>query len=109
MKIIAATFIPLFVMALATPAIAQENRSSGPAAPGAPASTAKAGDTVYDKTGKVVGTIESIDGGNATIATATGKATVPLDALTSGSKGPTIGMSKAQLEAKQNAAKGPTP
>jgi hypothetical protein len=86
-KTIATAFLSLLALGLATPAFGQENPSAGPARPSAPAVTAKAGDTVYDKTGKVVGTVESTEGGNAVIATATGKATVPLDALTSGSKG----------------------
>ena len=108
MKTIATAFIPLFALGLVTPAIAQENPSA-PATRAAPAS-AKAGDTVYDKTGEVVGTVESIAGQNAVISTTTGKATIPLGALTSGSKGPTIGMTKAELDAAmQNAAKGPTP
>jgi hypothetical protein len=108
-KTFATAFLPLFAIGLAMPAIAQENPSSGPAAPAARASAAKAGDTVYDKSGEVVGTVESIEGQNAVISTATGKATIPVGALTSGSKGPMIAMTKAQLEARQNAAKGPTP
>jgi hypothetical protein len=109
MKTIATAFLPLFAIGLATPAIAQQYPSTGPAGPAAPSSAAKAGDTVYDKTGEVVGTVESIEGQNAVISTASGKANVPLIAITSGSKGPTIGMTKAQLEAKQNASTGPKP
>jgi hypothetical protein len=106
-KTTATAFLPLFALGLATPVIAQENPAPAPAAP---AGTAKAGDTLYDKTGEVVGTVESINGQNAVISTASGKATIPLGALTNGSKGPTIGMTKAELDAAmQNAAKGRTP
>jgi hypothetical protein len=106
-KTIATAFLPLFVLGLAAQAIAQENPSSATTTSQAPASAAKAGDTIYDKTGAVVGTVESIEGSNAVISTATGKATIPVSALSSGSKGPTIGMTKAELNAAmQNAAKG---
>jgi hypothetical protein len=106
-KTTATALLTLLAIGLASPAIAQD--SPGPA-PAAPASAAKAGDTLYDKTGEAVGTVESINGQNAVIATASGKATIPLGVLSSGSKGPTIGMTKAELDAAmQNAAKGKTP
>ena len=80
MKTIATAFIPLFALGLVTPAIAQENPAA-PATRAAPAS-AKAGDTVYDKTGEVVGTVESIAGQNAVISTTTGKAPVRVAFIT---------------------------
>jgi preprotein translocase subunit YajC len=63
------------------------------------AATAKAGDTVYDTAGEVVGTVESVEGDNFIISTGTSKATLPLSALADGAKGPTIGMNKMQLDA----------
>jgi hypothetical protein len=106
-KTTARAFLALLAIGVASPALAQENPAPAPAAP---ASAAKAGDTLYDKTGQVVGTVESINGQNAVISTASGKATIPLGALTSTSKGPTIGMTKAELDAAmQNAAKPKTP
>ena len=96
--------LSIFALGLAAPAIAQEAAPNAPdastaEAPAAQAATAKAGDTVYDPAGEVVGTVESISGDNFVISTGSNKATLPLAALASGPKGPTISMNKGQLDA----------
>lgn len=106
-----AAALSLLTLGLAAPVLAQEAPSPATQAPeaAAPAQTAaaKAGDTVYDQAGEVVGTIESISGANFVISTGANKATVPLAALGSGPKGPVIGMTKAQLDdAIKNASGG---
>src|SRR5436305_1534428 len=79
---------------VAAPALAQTN------APAASASTAvKAGATVYDAQGGVVGTIASTDGTNAVVDTGSVKAAIALSSFGSSPKGPTLGMTKAELEA----------
>lgn len=99
-----ATFLTASAIGLAVPAMAQD--APAPEAPAAQTATAKAGDTVYDPAGQPAATIESIDGANAVLSTGTLKATVPLSAIGSGPNGPTISMTKAQLEAAiQGAAK----
>jgi len=86
---------------VAAPALAQTNApAAAPAAPAAAASTAvKAGATVYDAQGGVVGTIASSDGTNAVVDTGTVKAAIALSSFGSSPKGPTLGMTKAELEA----------
>jgi hypothetical protein len=112
-KKLATAFLSIAAVAMAGPALAQDASSAAPSAPAAPAAqaaAAKAGDTIYDSAGEAVGTIESVDGTNAVISTGTAKATVPLSAFASGPKGPTIGMTKAQLEAAiQSASAGAAP
>lgn len=109
MKNSIATALSLFALGVTAPAFAQSAPS--PAAPAAAteaapaqAAAAKAGDTIYDQAGEVVGTVESVEGSNFVISTGTNKATVPLSALAAGPKGHVIGMTKAQLdEAIKNA------
>jgi len=104
-KTTATAFLSILAIGMAAPAIAQQDPAPAPAAPAAQAAAAKAGDTVYDTAGEVVGTVESINGQTAVISTGTNKATVPLSALASGSKGPMIGMTKAQLDAAIQSAR----
>jgi hypothetical protein len=107
----AAFIISTLALGFAAPAMAQgvpEGAPEAPMAAGESASeavTAQAGDTVYDPAGEVVGTVESVAGDNFVISTGANKASLPLSALAGGEKGPTIGMSKSQLdEAIQRAA-----
>jgi hypothetical protein len=67
-----------------------------PAPPAAAAVTS--GATVYGSDGAPVGTIASVAGGNAVVDTGTRKATLALNAFGSGPQGPTITVTKAQLE-----------
>ena len=57
------------------------------------------GAVVYDMQGGTVGTIASVDGTNAVVDTGTVKAAIPLASLGTSPKGPTLAMTKAQLEA----------
>ncbi|WBH15913.1 hypothetical protein [Sphingomonas radiodurans] len=101
------------VLALAASPIAA-NAQTAPASPapapaaGAPAlaTTAPAtgaaptvGATIFDAQGGTVGTIASSDGTNAVVDTGTAKAAVPLTSFGTGPKGPTLGMTKAELDA----------
>ena len=96
----------VLALGLAAPAFAQEAAPPAPTtatpgadAPAAQAATAKAGDTVYDTSGQAVGTVESVSDGNFVISTGSSKATLSLASLGTGPNGPTISMTKAQLEA----------
>lgn len=83
---------------IAAPAFAQTTAPAS--APAAAASTAvKAGATVYDAQGGVVGTIASTDGTNAVVDTGSVKAGIALSSFGSSPKGPTLGLTKAELEA----------
>lgn len=104
MKKLIAAVLSVSALGLAAPAFAQDAPTHAPEAPAAQSAAAKAGDTIYDTAGEVVGTVESVDGQNAVISTGTNKATVPLSALASSPKGLMIGMTKSQLDAAiQNA------
>lgn len=96
--------LSIVALGLAAPVVAQEAGPAAPdastaEAPAAQAATAKAGDTVYDPSGAVVGTVESVSGDNFVISTGSNKATLPMAALASGPKGPTLSINKSQLEA----------
>lgn len=80
--------------ALAVPAAA--TAQTAPAT--AQASGAKVGDIVYDGAGAEVGKIESIDNGVAVINTGVNRASVPVSSFGVGEKGPSFGMTKAQLD-----------
>jgi len=95
----------------ALPVFAQATQSApAPAAATAPAATANvtAGATVVDTTGAPVGTIESVNGGNAVLSTGTVKAAVPVASFAKGPNGLVVGITKADLEAKVQAATKPT-
>jgi len=66
------------------------------------------GATVTDTTGATVGTVESVEGEFATVATANSKVRLPLSAFAKGPSGPVIAMSAAQLEAAAKSAGAPT-
>ncbi len=105
-------FLSILAIGLAAPALAQQAAPPSTAdaptaqAPAAQAATAKAGDQVYDTTGAVVGTVESVSGSNFVISTGTNKATLPMSALASGANGLTISMTKAQLNSAIEQATG---
>lgn len=89
---------------IAAPALAQEAAAPAPAeAQATPAAVATAnpqvavGATVYGPQGAVVGTIEQIANGIATVNTGTNKAPLPLSAFGQGEAGPTITVTQAQL------------
>lgn len=67
----------------------------------APAQTAAGptvGATVYDAQGAEVGKIESVADGNAVVFTGTNRGTIPLSSFGTSPKGPTLGMTRAQLD-----------
>jgi hypothetical protein len=82
--------------ALGLPAAAQAQ--AAPAAPQA-AAAPKAGDTVYDGAGAEVGKIENVTSAGAVVFTGAARATIPLDKFGTSPKGPTLGLTKVQLEA----------
>lgn len=109
MKKILTALVATSALGMTAPAFAAQDAAAPPPAaeaPAAAAATAKAGDTVYDTAGEAVATVESVDGSNAVLSTGSSKATVPLSSLASGPKGPTIGMTKSQLEAAIAGASG---
>jgi hypothetical protein len=57
-----------------------------------------AGATVYGPDGNAVGTVESVANGVVTVDTGAHKAPLPTDAFGKGDKGPTITVTKAQLD-----------
>lgn len=100
--------LPLLATAgLLAASSASAQTSSAPATAPAPAATAApatganvaAGATIYDTAGGTVGTVASVSGGVAVIDTGTHKAGVPLTSIGTGAKGPTMAMTKAQLDA----------
>jgi hypothetical protein len=66
------------------------------------------GATVTDPQGGTVGTIESVEGEFATVATASSKVRLPLTAFGKGANGPVIAMTAAELDAAAKSAAGPT-
>jgi len=86
--------------ALAPAAIAQGTAAT------APSTGASAGDsgivvgaTVYGSDGEPAGMIEQVDGANVVVNTGTMNATLPATVFGAGESGPTIGWTKAELEA----------
>ena len=80
----------LALASLAAPVLAQDSVAVG----------AK----IYGPNGAEVGTIERIEGPNVMVNTGTLTAALPVDSLGEGDNGPTIGWTKAELEAAVNAA-----
>jgi hypothetical protein len=79
------------------------------ATPADPASTTASGAvtkgaTVYDVSGGVVGTVETVEGQFATVSTGKNKARLPLSSFAKGDKGPLLGMTRDQLDAAASAA-----
>ncbi len=106
---IAATAMPVSVYAQETPPAApQETPSAAPAetpmAPPPQSAGPKAGDTIYDNAGEIIGPIDSVNGAQLVVVSAKGKATIPAAAVAPGSKGLMINMTKAQFETAVAAA-----
>ncbi len=64
------------------------------------------GAKVYDATGAEVGTVKSVSAPNFVIDTGKNKATLALTALGTGPKGPTLGLTRVQLDAAAEKAAG---
>jgi rRNA processing protein Gar1 len=88
-------FLVASVPLSAAPALAQ----APSAAPAASAATPAAGVKVYDTAGAEVGTIKSVNAPNFVIDTGKNTATLALTSLGTGPQGPTIGMTREQLDA----------
>ena len=56
------------------------------------------GATVYDPQGGTVGTVDKVEGGNAVVNTGTHAVALPLDKFAISAKGPTISVTKQQLD-----------
>lgn len=93
-------FIVAAAVALGTAMIptSASAQTSAPAPAPAPAGPT-VGATVYDAQGAEVGKIESISGGNAVVFTGTNRGTIPLTSFGTSPKGPTLGMTRAELDA----------
>jgi hypothetical protein len=120
-----ATLMPLTAIAQSTPPAAaatatastdsttppSDSAATPPAAPTAPSASAAvtSGATVYGSDGAPVGTIASVAGGNAVVDTGARKATLALNAFGSGPQGPTITVTKSQLEDAVAKATPPAP
>ena len=92
----------------AATAAAPSTTAPATAAPSATVGVA-AGATVYGSDGAPVGKIASVAGGNAVLDTGTRKATLALNAFGNGPQGPTITVTKAQLEDAVAKATPPAP
>ena len=77
-----------------------------PAMP-SPTVAPKAGDPVYDNTGVVAGSVDSVANQQIVLSTDKGKAAIPVSSLAMGSKGLMINLSKSQLNAAVAAARAP--
>jgi hypothetical protein len=95
---------PLTANAQTAPAPAPAAAPATTTAPaGTPAASATAaapavGATIFDAQGGTIGTIASSDGTNAVVDTGTVKAAVPLTSFGTSPKGPTLAMTKAEIE-----------
>lgn len=72
--------------------------------PGANGAQIKAGDTIYDPAGEVVGTVKSVDATAATVSTGMVTVALPLTGIGPAPKGLVIALTKAQVEAQAKAA-----
>jgi preprotein translocase subunit YajC len=106
----ASAMIPAMALAQATPAAAppagpasSATPAAGPASAATPAATPSgslaAGAKVLDTSGGTVGTIDSIDGDYAVLATAKSKVRLPKTSFAMSPSGPVIAMTAAQIDA----------
>ena len=94
----------LFLALAAAPLAAQTATPASPAQPAAPAATPAAptivsGTVVYGPTGAPVGTVKQVANGIATLDTGEHQAPLPLSAFGQGASGPTITVTREQLNA----------
>lgn len=84
--------------ALAQTAATATQGSATATATATAAPTLAQGTTVYDTQGGTVGTVESLQGEFVVLATAKSKARLPKSSFATGTKGPVIAMTAAQLD-----------
>lgn len=97
----AMALVPATALAQATGAPATSTTPTTPAAATAPATGAAGiaqGAKVLDTSGGTVGTIESVDGDFAVVATSKSKVRLPKTSFALGPNGPVIGMTASQLD-----------
>src|SRR3569623_810496 len=85
------------VVLLVTPTLSAPSLAQTSAA--APAPNLVSGATIYDPSGGVVGTIDSVLGDIVVVSTGTSKASLAKSAFGTGPKGPIVALTKAQLDA----------
>jgi hypothetical protein len=83
----------------AKPAPAQSTTQQSDTLKPATSADIKAGATIYDQKGGTVGKVDSVDAEGVVISTGSARAKVPLSTLGIGSKGLTMSVDKAELEA----------
>lgn len=93
---------PVMLALFAVPAMAQD--AAAPAAAASAKTAVATGATVYDTSGNVVGTIESVSGDMAVLATDQVKASIPLSSFGTGEKGPVLALTREQINAQAGAA-----
>jgi len=79
--------------------VATDDTQGGGAAKPAMAADVKAGVSVYDSKGVVIGKIESVSGKNAVLSSGGTKASIPISSFAKNGKGLLIGMTKSEFEA----------
>ena len=79
-------------------------QASAPQVTAATAADVKAGVSVFDQKGGVVGKVDSVSGKTAVVSTGKVKASVPISSFAKGDKGLVISMSKAEIDAQAKAA-----
>lgn len=87
-----------------TPPPPQTPAAGQAAASGQANAAVRTGATIYDTAGGVVGTVESVAGGSAVVSTGTTKVNLPLSSFGTGERGPTLALTRAQLEAEASQA-----
>lgn len=102
---IAAAALAFAVVPAAAHAQTAPAPAAAPAAAPAQAATAPSvGATVYDAQGNEVGKIEKVENGNVVVFTGTSRAAIALTSFGTSPKGPTLGMTKAELDAASQAS-----
>lgn len=94
----------LFLALIAAPLAAQSTTPAAPAQPAPPAAAPAtpplaSGTVVYGPTGAPVGTVKQVENGIATLDTGDHQAPLPLSAFGQGPSGPTITVTREQLNA----------
>jgi hypothetical protein len=95
---------PTSATSSATQAPADAAASTPPSQTAAASATVSVGATVKDTTGGTVGTIESLDGQYAVLATTKNKVRLPISSFGKGADGPILAMTQAQVDAAAAAA-----
>ncbi|MGH6807255.1 MAG: hypothetical protein ACREEJ_10495 [Ensifer adhaerens] len=94
---------PAALALFTAPAFAQDAAAPA-AAPAATSAKLAAGATVYDTSGGVVGTIESVKDDLAVLATEKSKVSIPVASFGAGEKGPVLALTRDQIDAQAGAA-----